>query len=380
MRMPLFRGMKRWAILIPALLLSALLIAACEPTPQTMMNPAGPVATNELNLFWFILVVATIVFVAVEGWLIFSIIRYRERPNMPNPRQIHGNNTVELIWTIAPSIFLFAVLAGTIYTMFSLQQPAGPKLEVRAVGHQWWWEFDYLNQHIVTADTLYVPTNTIVQVDLHSDNVIHSFWIPALTGKTDVIPGHNNTLWFKAYTNNTATTYRGACAEYCGTQHAHMNFTVVVVDPATFSTWLSGQQQAARTPTSSLAQQGQKIFTQSGCTSCHGIVGVDLKSFDSTTTSLGLPTSSLKGPNLTHFGSRSLIAGGVFETGGNYSWANDPACSIVNGQVANKSACGLYQWLLDPGAVKPGNDMTGQTSSLSDAQITALVAYLESLQ
>src|SRR5947209_11059531 len=167
--MPLFRGMKRWAIIIPVVFLSSLLVAACggEPEPQTILNPAGPIATYELNLFWFILVVATIVFVAVEGWLIFSIIRYRERPNMPLPVQRHGNNTVEIIWTIAPSIFLFAVLAGTIYTMFYLQQPAGPAgLEVRAVGHQWWWEFDYPNRHIVTADTLAIPTDTVVQVDL----------------------------------------------------------------------------------------------------------------------------------------------------------------------------------------------------------------------
>jgi len=186
-------------------------------------------------------------------------------------------------------------------------------------------------------------------------------------------------LWFKAYTSAAGNTYRGACAEYCGTQHAHMNFTVVVVDNNTFNTWVSGQQQAAQTPTSSLAQQGQKIFTQT-CTGCHGIVGVDLKSSDSTTTNAGIPTDTLKGPNLTHFGSRSLVAGGVLETSGNHNWGNDPACSIVNGQVANKGSCGLYQWLRDPGSVKPGNDMTGITAGLSDAQITALVAYLESLQ
>src|SRR5256714_10476234 len=226
--MPLFRRMKRWAIVLPLMLLSSLLFASCG-NPPTILVPKGPVASQEAGLFWFILVVATIVFVLVEGWLIFSIVRYRERPNMPQPRQLHGNNTVEIIWTVVPSIFLFAVLAGTIYTMFGLQQPPGNHLEVKAVGHQWWWEFDYPAQHLVTADTLYVPKGTVVQVDLVSNNVIHSFWIPALAGKTDVIPGHNNVMWFSA---DTAGTYVGQCAEYCGTQHAHMQFNVVVYDSA----------------------------------------------------------------------------------------------------------------------------------------------------
>ncbi len=342
MRTPLFRRMKRWAIVLPLMLLSSLLFASCG-NPPSILVPKGPVASQEAGLFWFILIVATIVFVLVEGWLIFSIVRYRERPNMPQPRQIHGNNTVEIIWTVAPSIFLFAVLAGTIYTMFSLQNisGSGPPVEVQVVGHQWWWEFNYPHDHVVTADTLYIPKGSVIQTDLISNNVIHSFWIPEITGKTDVIPGHNNHQIFRA---DQAGVYRGICAEYCGTQHAHMEFNVVV-----FNTY------------------GE-------------FVGVNLKSADSTTTTAGVPTASLKGPDLTHFGSRSLIAGGVLGTSDNHTWANDPACKIVNGQVANKDACGLYQWLHDPGSVKPGNDMAGVTSGLSDKDITALIAYLESLQ
>nr|HET6905136.1 cytochrome c oxidase subunit II transmembrane domain-containing protein [Ktedonobacteraceae bacterium] len=157
--MPLFRGMKRWAMIIPAVFLSSLLFAACGDNSPSILNATGPVAGQEANLFWFTLIVATIVFVAVEGWLIFSIIRYRERPNTPEPKQIQGNNTVEIIWTVLPSLFLFAVLAGTIYTMFGLQNITGSgRLEVKAVGHQWWWEFDYPSLgNITTADTLYIP-------------------------------------------------------------------------------------------------------------------------------------------------------------------------------------------------------------------------------
>src|SRR6266446_5166710 len=146
--MPLFRGMKRWGVILAALLLSSLLLAACGENSPSVLNPAGPVADKEAGLFWFILVVATIVFVAVEGVLIYSIVRFRERPNSPAPKQIHGNNTIEVLWTIAPSLFLFAVLAGTIYTMFGLAQPPGRNVEVKVVAHQWWWEFDYVHENI----------------------------------------------------------------------------------------------------------------------------------------------------------------------------------------------------------------------------------------
>ena len=373
MRMPLFRGMKRWGILLSALLLSSLLLAACGENSPSILNPKGPVAAKEAGLFWFILVVATIVFVAVEGVLIYSIVRFRERPNSPTPRQLHGNNTVELIWTIAPSVFLFAVLIGTIYTMFNLASFPGVTrtVNVRVVGHQWWWEFDYLDTspNVVTADEMYIPVNTVIHVELLSNNVIHSFWVPELTGKTDVVPGHNNTKDFVA---DTTGVYRGLCTEYCGLQHAHMNYFVHAVSQDTYMTWLSAQEQlAAKTPTDPTAQAGQKVFlTTGGCQGCHGIVGVNLKSYNDPL------ANSLVGPNLTHFGSRTTIAGGIL------SW--DPASCVVitgsNGQPAiqNPGACGLYQWLHDPQGVKPGNDMI-LPRPLSDTQIAELIAYLETL-
>ena len=367
MRMPLFRGVKRWGKLISALLLSSLFLAACGENSPSVLNPAGPVADRERILFWFILIVATIVFVAVEGMLIYSIFRFRERPNSPMPRQIHGNNTIEVIWTVAPSIFLFAVLIGTIYTMINLAQPKTPAdVEVRVVGHQWWWEFDYVSQgNFVTADSLEVPTGAVVQLDLVSNNVIHSFWIPQLTGKTDVIPGHNNHMWFTA---DRTGDYFGACAEYCGDQHAHMRFDVIAVDSNTFMTWVHTQQaNAATPPAGGLAEQGAKLFSSAaaGCSSCHGIVGNNLTSYTDP------KANGLVGPNLTHFGSRRLIAGGVL------TW--DPAsCQIVNNQLVNKNNCALYQWLQNPQAIKPGSDMV--INQLTDAQITQLIAYLESLQ
>ena len=366
MRMPLFRGAKRRGVTVAVLLLPSLLLAACGENSPSILKTAGPVAARISGLFWFILVVATIVFVVVEGLLIWSIARFRERPNAPLPHQTHGNNTIELIWTIVPSIFLFAVLIVTIYTMFGLQQPAGPALNVRVVGHQWWWEFDYENaQNVTTADELVVPTGTIVHLDLVSDNVIHSFWVPQLTGKTDVVPGHNNTKWFQA---DKAGIYKGFCAEFCGTQHANMQFSVIAKSPDDYQTWLSGQQQAARTPTDPTALAGKALFLTAGCSVCHGIVGNNLTSFSD-------PTARSKGgPNLTHFGSRRTIAGGVF------SW--QPGDCVVTGsgsqaQIANTQQCGLYQWLHNPQQAKPGNDML--IRQLSDTEIAQLVAYLESL-
>ena len=366
MRMPIFRGAKRWGIVLSVLLLASLLLSACGENSPSILDTAGPVAAKEAGLFWFILVVATIVFVGVEGLLIWSIVRYRERPNSPMPHQTHGNNTIELIWTVVPSIFLFVVLIGTIYTMFSLNQPAGQALNVRVVAHQWWWEFEYENANITTADELVVPTGTVVHLDLKSDNVIHSFWVPQLTGKTDVVPGHDNTKWFQA---DKTGYYRGQCTEFCGLEHANMEFYVKALSPNDYQTWLTGQQQAAQSSTDPNVQAGKALFTAgAGCIACHGIVGVDLNSF---TDPKG---NGLIGPNLTHFGSRRLIAGGVL------AWTPE-SCQVTGSgndvHIVNQGSCNLYKWLHDPQSVKPGNDMN--IRQLSDTEIAQLVAYLESL-
>jgi cytochrome c oxidase subunit 2 len=220
-------------------------------------------------------------------------------------------------------------------------------LHVRAVGHQWWWEFQYEDTSpvLVTGDELHVPVGTVVHVDLTSDNVIHSFWIPQLTGKTDVIPGHDNSLVFKA---DTAGNYRGECGEYCGTQHANMNFVVVADQPDAYSAWLNGQMALAATPTTDQQKSGQSLFMHAGCAGCHTITGVNAQP--------GQKGPTI-GPNLTHFGSRQLIAGGVL--------SNTPE--------------NLAKWLADPQGIKPGNDMV-LPQPLDPSQISDLVAYLESLK
>ncbi|HEV8190365.1 MAG TPA: cytochrome c oxidase subunit II [Ktedonobacterales bacterium] len=338
--MPFRSGKKRWGVAALLALGAAALLAGCENSP-TILDPAGPVAKREADLFWFIFIVATVVFVAVTSVLIYSVFRFRARPEGAAPRQVHGNTTIELAWTIGPSLVLFAVLAVTITTMFGLAQPASANVvTVRAIGHQWWWEFQYPDQRIVTADEMHIPTGTVVHIDLVSDNVIHSFWVPQLGGKTDVIPGHDNTMWLQA---DRAGQYRGECAEFCGAQHAHMDFMVVAESNDSFQSWVTQEQQHAQAPTDSLAQQGQKIFSQK-CVGCHLIDGVNQ------------PNKAQIGPNLTHFGSRKLIAGYVLD--------NTPE--------------NLAEWLRDPQAVKPGNDMPNL--HLSQGQIDALVVYLEGLK
>jgi cytochrome c oxidase subunit II len=337
----------RWGMAPVLVLLSAVLFGGCDSKTPNILDPKGPVALTESDLFWIILVIATFIFVAVAGFLLYSIIRFRDRPGAADPRQVHGNTRLEIAWTIAPSIVLFVVLIFTITYMYKVAEPAvanGNVVHVRAIGHQWWWEFQYTDTSpmVVTGDELHVPVGTVVEVQLVSDNVIHSFWIPQLAGKTDVIPGHNNSMWFQA---DKTGSFRGECAEYCGIQHANMDFVVVADSPDTYQTWLSGQEAAALNPAPGTAEAaGLHDFETLGCLACHTINGV--------------PHATAKiGPNLTHFGSRQLIAGGVL--------TNTPQ--------------NLATWLNDPQAVKPGNDMV-LPEQLNAQQISDLVAYLESLK
>lgn len=369
----------RW--LLPVLFgIGLLFIAGCDVGNSSILDPQGPVASQESDLFWFILIVATIVFVLVEAVLIYSVFRFRARPDSPEPRQIHGNTKLEIWWTIVPSLILFLVLGLTVRTLFSIQEPPATKntVYVNVYGHQWWWEFRYFDNEndalnnaevihanpsddkpapqVVTADQLVVPVGDTVHLNLVSDNVIHSFWIPQLTGKTDVIPGHANHMWFLA---NTLGTFQGACAEFCGDQHAHMRFEVQVESAVDYGAWKTNQAAAALEPADgSLAAQGKQLFfsgvfaNNTACIQCHSIYG---------TTFNNIKAQGIVGPNLTHFGSRNLIAGGVLQ--------NCP------GQEDCQT---LAQWLTNPQSVKPGNDMPDL--GLTPDQVKALVAYLESLQ
>ncbi|MBO0794363.1 MAG: cytochrome c oxidase subunit II, partial [Ktedonobacteraceae bacterium] len=359
MRTPVFKKTTRWLSLAVGVLLSSILLTACGENSPSILNTYGPVASSESFVFWVILIIATLVFIFVEGWLVLSIFRFRERPGQATPRQIHGNLKVEILWTVIPMIILFVTLFYTIRGLFEVapsaqSQQTGKTINVEAVGHQWWWEFYYKDYKITTADTMVIPADAVIHVDLFSNNVIHSFWVPALTGKTDLIPGHQNEKWFKADSNAVGKTFTGLCAEYCGTQHGNMRFDVKVTNANDFQTWISTQQQAAAAPDkNSMAGKGAELF-QANCQSCHGIVGVNLKTnggegfgYDDPMKACNVPGQTcLVGPNLTHFGSRHLIAGGVLD------W-NVASCDPNAPDLFEK--CNLAKWLKDPGAIKPGN-------------------------
>lgn len=342
---------RRWiGVAVLAVVTSAILSACGGGKSPSVLAPDGPAASKESNIAWMVFAICAVVFVGVTSVLLYSIIKFRARPGMPEPRQLHGNTKLEIAWTIAPTVVLFIILAVTISTMFALAQPKDPNtITVRVLGHQWWWEFQYNNGAVVTADEMHVPVNTVVHIDLYSDNVIHSFWVPQLTGKTDVIPGHNNTMWLEA---NKVGQYRGECTEFCGTQHAHMDFVVIAQSASDYQAWLAAQANPGATPTAgSVQEQGLKVFKQNGCASCHQIDGVT-------------PVGPKIGPNLTHFGSRVLIAGGVLDNNqGN-----------------------LTTWIHNAQQVKPGVDMPafdgskGSQGNISSDQLNLLVQYLQSLQ
>jgi cytochrome c oxidase subunit 2 len=320
------------------------LVSACASTdPQNALIPAGPVAQMEVNLFNFIFVIAIAVFVVVEGILVYTVLRYRRRPDDRMPTQTHGNTALEVTWTIIPVIILAIIAVPTVTTIASATNltpaPGQPSMNVKVVGHQWWWEFDYPTQGIVTADELHIPVGTRIDLDIESADVIHSFWVPRLGGKVQAIPNQHNSSWIEA---DQIGTYHAQCYQLCGLSHANMRFIVVVQSQADFNAWVKDQTTAPGKPPTAEALKGQQVFTTGACVGCHTIQGTIAK--------------GTIGPDLTHIGSHETLAGATL--------ANDPK--------------DMAMWLHDPPGVIPGSIMPNL--HLTTDQITALSAYLESLK
>lgn len=331
-----------WSLLMGAAGLAVLsrpVVAwAQSPTP---FLPNSPSAVAMRDLAIVILWIAAAVFVVVEALLIYSVWRYRQRPGDEGtlPRQIHGNTPIEIAWTTAPALVLVIVFVFTVRTMGVVASAPETDLVVKIIAHQWWWEIQYPELGIVTATDLHVPVGKPVQIELTSADVIHSFWVPELAGKTDTIPGRVNHTWF---TVEEPGQYLGLCAEFCGAQHAQMRFRVIAESPEAFEAWVQQQQQPAAEATTQSAQQGQQAFLAAGCAACHTIEGT--------------PAQGKVGPNLTHFGSRTTIAAGAL--------TNTPE--------------NLARWVRNPQAVKPGTLMPNL--NLSEETIEQLAAYLEGLK
>jgi cytochrome c oxidase subunit 2 len=318
------------------------LAAGCgnvETNPQTSFNPRSEYANAGLDLFNAVIIAGVVVAILVEGILIWAAIWYRRRVGDRLPPQIHGNTFVEVFWTSVPAVVLAFILVPTIKTIFETQAPApAGSMTVNVTGHQFWWEFQYPDANVVTANELHLPIGRTVNLVLRSDDVIHSFWIPALGGKRDAFPGHTNYLWM---TPNSTGTFPGQCYQLCGYSHANMRERAVIQSQADFDAWLNAQRQPPATPSGGPEAEGLQVFQQKGCAGCHTIQGI---------------SDGNVGPNLTHLASRGTIAGSVLE--------NTPD--------------DLRTWLHDPPAVKPGSIMPNL--GLNDHELDVLVAYLQSLR
>ena len=319
----------------------AILLSACQTSP-TFLNPASPISNHESNLYWIILIMALVVFVLVEGALILILFRDRKKSNDQQlPRQIYSNTRLEVIWTVIPILLVIALFIMTVQTVNAVAAPASLQsdLNVRVVGHRWWWEFDYPDLGIATANELHIPVGGTVQITLESVDVIHSFWIPQLSGKTDVVPGQHNTMWL---TGDQVGEFLGQCAEFCGTQHAYMRFKVFVDSQADFDAWVANQQQPAYQPQTEDEQVGFKEIDSGACAACHSLDPSEIN-------------TDKVGPNLAHLFSRTTFAGGTFD---------------LNEE-------NLRSWLHDTQELKPGNDME---ITIPPQQIDQITAYLTHLK
>ncbi len=370
-----------------ALGLLVLLVAAgcASDAPLDTLEPQGPAARSIDNLLNPVMIIAGIVFLFVELGIVFLAIRFRRRKDDDNeelPSQTHGNLVLELGWTILPAVILAFVAVGTLATLFDLYEESEDALEIDVVGQQWWWDFQYDvdgdgELDFRTANEMVIPVGTPIDLSITSRDVIHSFWIPALNGKRDAVPGRDHDWSLEA---DEPGTYWGQCTEYCGLSHANMRMRVIALPQDQYDAWLENQMEPAEAATGDAAA-GEELFS-STCTSCHQVRGLN----DDFT---GAATVSGTAPELTHLMTRSTFAGSLFRL---YAQADDDDLSTFYDHLAEEGTFNRVQleaWLRDPPAEKP---MYADTETLDGAlprgmpdlglteeQIDQLVAYLQTL-
>ena len=325
----------RW--IVPVVVL-AIATAACGSRSPNALGPHGSEARHIAGVWWLMFGLAAAVYVVVAGFIVVGALRGR-RTEHGRPSRI-GDTAFIWIGGILVPVAILAVLAVvTVTTTRVLRTAHHGELRIEVVGKRWWWDVQYPTLGITTANEVRVPVGRPVGIGLDSDNVIHSFWVPQLAGKVDQIPGQHNVLRFTA---EKAGTYRGLCAEFCGLEHARMEFVVLAVPADEFDRWVARRARPPAPPEDELAARGQRVFLREACAGCHAVAGTT--------------ATATVGPDLTDFGGRASI--------GAVTVPND------RGHLAG--------WIVDSQAVKPGNLMPPLT--LSPADLDALVAYLESLK
>jgi cytochrome c oxidase subunit II len=329
---------------------SAVALWASEPKGSAphgtnIFAPASTPAKSITDLSVFVLGITGIIFVVVFALLVYSVLRFRGRAVDAGrePAQVYGSTQIELAWTIIPTLIvvvLFLATARVIHAIQDAPEPTGA-VEVTVIGHQYWWEFRYPRLGIVTANELHIPVSdpdhpTPTFLQLLSADTDHSFWVPELAGKTDLIPNHPNRMWMDPQSTGV---FVGQCAQYCGIQHAKMLLRVSVDGPEDFTSWVQGQQKPAVEDAAAIA--GRRVFERNACMNCHAVGGT--------------PADGRFGPDLTHLMSRATIAAGA----------------------AQNTHDNLLLWIQNPSAIKPGSLMPAM--KLSDADLNAVVSYMETL-
>jgi cytochrome c oxidase subunit 2 len=319
---------------------------------QNSLHPDGPAAHKILNLFtpffWIAVVIGVGVFVAT----IILPIKFRAREGNENPKQVHGHSTLEITWTIIPVLILAVASIFTVPTIFSLAKtPKGPNVvHVDVMAHQWWWEYKYPKENIYTANELHIPINRPVVLSMTSDNVIHDFWVPELSGKKDVVPGQTNIEVIQA---EKPGTYLGQCAEYCGLSHADMRLRVVAQTQADYDNWVRGEQAP---PSASATVEFKKLGTEYSCTSCHMFQGV---------------SKAEVGPNLTHLHARSIFAGGKYDVNYENLWK-----WVLNAPARKPNQCPR---LPQPDPCKVGMPSMEKTFGMTPSQAQGIARFLLTL-
>ena len=370
------RSLKSRSVLFGLMAALFLFAVGCTKDGQSTWEAFGPVAQKQLDLFNVILWVMVAVFILVEGVLVYAIVRYRRRPGDAKPPQIHGKTSLEIVLTIIPTILVLALGIWSVFTLFEIEEPPtdGPTpLQVTVTGHQWWFEFEYPDagngKKIITANEMRIPVDRPIQITLKSDDVIHSFWVPKLAGKLDMVPTHINKMWFQADSDklkeDLPVTLYGQCAELCGLAHALMRFRVTVMEQADFDSWVVAY--GAPPAISDKAKQGKQLFA-ANCTLCHTIDGPDdpaLSASRLTGFLTGGDITPVPAPNLTDFRTRQTLAAGITDL----------------------TESNLRAWLHNPEDIKPGNYMSERAvlyqngpANLTDDEIDSLIGYLLDLR
>jgi cytochrome c oxidase subunit 2 len=339
-------------------------LVAAQSTPSPLL-PASPNASLVAGLYWIVFWMAVVVFLLVEGLLIYASIRFRRRDDAELPVQVYGNARAEVAWTIGPSLIAAAITVLSLQVMLQDRTPtedgvsavsvasvcfsgdissdqaaqflASSTVTIEVTGAQWWWELNYVDHGFITAAEMFVPVGEVVSLRMTSRDVVHSWWIPQLGGKQDVYPGTNTYTWFQVTEQGI---YEGHCTEMCGNSHAYMPMRVIAVERDVYDAWVARQLADVPEPVTDLEVRGQELFTEKGCVSCHGIQGV--------------ANVSRTGPNLSNMGGRLQIAGMM---------RNNPE--------------NMREWLADP-LMKPGSKMPDM--NLTEEELDAMVAYLNTLK